>query len=357
MTLRTLLLLLLVQSTAYCAEGFKTAGIVLYQPDDVLKERVGSANVIADYFKKIEKVTEEHFKQHAQPANLDLVIAIKPDHRVKCWLQCTDTSVSKELGALRKKLEAIKPIEVTGGPFAFAVRGQLAGGVEVKNDDGDHPPIPDEWKAAAKDVKGSLIVPDGFLKLVWPDLPGEKSSVAVPRKPVEFIKQILEPTGGEIDRPKDWFYSEGHRGKTLMWTISAEDNSKGRYITGVRIQLFFGVKEQTGQTPEEFIRAFVAGKKEKVEVVEECDATDQGLFKRICLEVVEGDYHILYSLFWGKEMDMAAVSISGTTKALWSKHAATFDRMSKFKAIDMKHLEKRAVEKRAEESKASEKKE
>lgn len=355
MTLWTLLLLLLVQSTAYCAEGFKTAGIVLYQPDDVLKERVGSANVIADYFKKIEEVTEEHFKQHAQPANLDLVIAIKPDHRVKCWLQCTDTSVSKELGALRKKLEAIKPIEVTGGPFAFAVRGQLAGGVEVKNEDGNGPPIPDEWKAAAKDVKESLMVPDGFLKLVWPDLPGEKSSVAVPRKPVEFIKQILEPTGGEIDRPEDWFYTEGHHGQTLMWTISAEDNSKGRYVTSVRIQLFIGVKEQTGQTPEEFIREFVKGKKAEADVLQECNETDQGMFKRICLEVEEGDYHILYSLFWGNDMDMAAVSIAGTSKALWSKHAATFDRMSKFKAIDMKHLEKKAAES-GEENKASQKK-
>jgi hypothetical protein len=355
MTFRTLLFLLLVQSTAFCAEGFKTAGIVLYQPDDVLKERVSSADVIAEYFKKLEAVTEEHFKKHARPANLDLVIAIKPDYRVKCWLQCTDASLSKELADLRLKIEAIKPIEVTGGPFAFAVRGQLAGGVEVKNDDGNGPPIPDEWKAAAKDVKESLMVPDGFLKLVWPDLPGEKSSVAAPRKPVEFIKQILEPTGGEIDRPKDWFFTEGHRGKTLMWTISAEDNSKGRYTTGVRIQLFIGVKEQTGQTPEEFIRAFVAGKKEKVEVIEECDATDQGLFKRICLEVVEGDYHILYSLFWGKEMDMAAVSISGTTKALWSKHAATFDRMARFKAIDMDHLQKKAAE-GEKENKASEKK-
>ena len=337
-------LILLAAHALVAAEGFKTAGIVLYQPDEVLRERFASADVLAEYFKKVEAATEEHFKQHSKPANLDLVIAIKPEYRVKCWLRYTDASLDKELTALRKKIEAIKPLKITGGPFAFVVQGQLAGGVKNASNDGNRPPIPDEWKAVAEKAKEPLRLPDDFLKLLWPDLPGETSSVAVPCKPIEFIKQILEPTGGEIERPKHWFYTEGHHGQTLMWTISAEDNSKGRYVTGVRIQLFIGVKEQTRQTPEEFIRDFVKGKKAKVDVLEECDETDQGMFKRICLEVEEGDFHILYSLFWANDMDMAAVSIAGTSKDLWSRHSATFDKMSKFKAIDMKHLEKKAAE-------------
>jgi hypothetical protein len=68
---------------------------------------------------------------------------------------------------------------------------------------------------------------------------------------------------------------------------------------------------------------------------------DQGLFTRICLETEEGPYRILYSPFWGSSgMDLAVVSIAGTTKELWETYAPIFDRMSAFELIDMKRFEK-----------------
>lgn len=343
--MRFLFVLSLLLANASGVDGYKTDNLVLYQPDEVLRERVPSAQALADYYKQVEALAEEQFKQHSKPADLDIVIAIKPARRVKCWFICSDEKLDKELADLRKKVEAIQPLEISGGSFAFAIRGQLAGGLEAKDAKLSGQPIPVEWKEAAKNVKKPLRLPEGFLKLVWPDLPGEASSEEVTPKPVEFVTQVLEPTGGEIVRPKDWFYAEGHHGKTLMWTISAEDSSKGRYVTGVRIQMFAGVKEATGKSPKEFILDFVKGKKDSAKVLEECDETDQGLFTRICLEVEEGDFHVLYSLFWGNEIDMAAVSISGTKKELWSKHSTTFNKMSKFKLIDMKHLEKSASQK------------
>lgn len=161
--------------------------------------------------------------------------------------------------------------------------------------------------------------------------------------PTEIVQQILEPTGGKILRPKCWFYTEGHRGPTYMWTISREDTSGNRsYTTGVRIQTFTGVKDGTGKTAKEFILDFAeAKKKEAGKVLKTCEAADQGLFTRMCLETEEGPYHILYSLFWGSNnLDVAVITISGTAKELWEIYAPAFDKMSELELIDMKRFEK-----------------
>jgi hypothetical protein len=168
-------------------------------------------------------------------------------------------------------------------------------------------------------------------------LAGERVSA-----PTEFVTQVLEPTGGKILRPKDWFYVESHRGPVYMWTLSREDASNNQpYTTGVRIQTFIGVKANTGKNAKEFILDFVAAKKKEAKVLRSCGEKDQGLFTRTCLETEEGPHHILYSLFWGSaNLDVAVVAISGTTKELWDTLSPTFDRMGAFELIDMKRFER-----------------
>jgi TonB family protein len=161
--------------------------------------------------------------------------------------------------------------------------------------------------------------------------------------PTEFVTQVLEPTGGSIPRPKAWFYAEGHGGPTYLWTLSREDTSGGQgYTTGVRIQVFTGVKEGTGKSARQFMVDFLEAKKqEATKVIKSCDAEDQGLFTRMCLETEEGPDHILYSVFWGsRDLDLAAVVIAGTTTELWSTYAPAFDRMHALELIDMKRFEK-----------------
>ena len=86
--------------------------------------------------------------------------------------------------------------------------------------------------------------------------------------PTEFVTQVLEPTGGKILRPRDWFYAEGHQGAVYTWTLSREDTTGNRpYTTGVRIQTFIGVKEGAGKTAEQFIRDFIASKTKEVRVL------------------------------------------------------------------------------------------
>ncbi len=169
---------------------------------------------------------------------------------------------------------------------------------------------------------------------------GASASAEVP--PTSFVTQVLEPTGGKIPRPTDWFYGESHRGQTFNWTLSREEPSDGRpYTTGVRIQTFMNVEERTGKTAKQFILDLMAARMENAtKVFKTCDEKDQGFFTRICLETEEGPYHILYSLFWGSSgMDVAVVVIAGTLKQLWETYASTFDKMSDFELIDMKRFD------------------
>jgi hypothetical protein len=159
--------------------------------------------------------------------------------------------------------------------------------------------------------------------------------------PEGFVVQVMEPTGGKILRPKGWFYNEGHREKSWMWTISKEDTHGGKdsYDTGVRIQAFAGVQEVTGKSPEVFVKEFVAQKKKAADKVhKECDAADQGLFTRTCIEVTEGDHRILYSVFWGNDIDIAVISIAGAKTTDWDANSKFFDAMSAFELIDMKRF-------------------
>ena len=158
----------------------------------------------------------------------------------------------------------------------------------------------------------------------------------------KFVTQILEPTGGKILRPKDWFYVESHQGPSYVWTISREDSKKGGYTTGVRIQTLVGVKEGTGKSGKDFLLDFVSAKKKQADkVIKNCEETEQGLFRRICLETEEGADHISYSLFWGTDnLDVVVISVAGTTKELWGEYAGTFEKMSAFELIDMKRFEK-----------------
>ena len=159
--------------------------------------------------------------------------------------------------------------------------------------------------------------------------------------PEGFVTQIMEPTGGKILRPKGWFYNEAHREKSWMWTISKENTHGGKdsYDTGVRVQAFAGVQDGTGKSPEVFVKEFVAQKKKAADKVhKECDAADQGLFTRTCIEVTEGDYRILYSVFWGNDIDIAVISIAGAKTTGWDANSKFFDAMSAFELIDMKRF-------------------
>jgi len=154
----------------------------------------------------------------------------------------------------------------------------------------------------------------------------------------EFVTQILQPTGGEIQRPKGWFYTEEHPIPSLYtWILSREDASKGSYTTAVRIDLMVGVHANSGKTPKEWVLHYIKLKRNQAKFLKTCRENNQGMFTRVCLETEEGRHHLLYSLFWGNEIDIVVATTASTTKELWDTYAPTFDRMlNRFELIDMK---------------------
>src|SRR6266567_3864564 len=87
------------------------------------------------------------------------------------------------------------------------------------------------------------------------------------KAPREFVTQILESTGGKIQRPKGWFYTESYSLPSLYtWILSREDASKGPYTTGVRIETIVGVHKGSGKTPKQFVLDFVKLKKKEAKV-------------------------------------------------------------------------------------------
>lgn len=159
--------------------------------------------------------------------------------------------------------------------------------------------------------------------------------------PDGFVLQPLVETDGQIARPKDWFFSSQGTPSGWLWTLSKEDPAKGPYKTGLRIQLLAGVAQGTGKSREQFVQTFIAGKRSTSQVVRTCPASEIGDFHRQCLEVLEpaqppsakGQFRVLYSLMWGKELDMVVVSTFGAPPQDWQAVAPIADAMAAFRII------------------------
>jgi hypothetical protein len=153
------------------AKGFETDNVVLYQPNETLQARVGAVTDLASYIKQLQAVCTEFFAATTTPETLHIVVAARPGKRARVWfVSSTRPAPDAQREPLRKKLEAIPPCDVHDGPIAFAISAKLAGG-DGKNPKGDKnfkPPIPKEWQEAAAG-KENVLVPDGFLDLIWPD--------------------------------------------------------------------------------------------------------------------------------------------------------------------------------------------
>jgi hypothetical protein len=161
--------------------------------------------------------------------------------------------------------------------------------------------------------------------------------------PSEFVTQVLEPTGGTILRPTNWFYAEKHQGPSYVWTLSREDPFASKpYETGLSIQTFNGMKAHLGKTAEQFmldirdLRAKAASK-----VISSCEPKDQGIFTRVCLETEERGFHVRYSFFWGShDEDVGVLVTAGAPLKLWDTYAPTFNKMAEFQLIDLKRFQR-----------------
>ena len=167
----------------------------------------------------------------------------------------------------------------------------------------------------------------------------QSTGAIFPAKPsgeVSFVSQKLAPFTAEVLMPKDWFYREDHRRPSYTWYFSKEDTKDGtrRYETGVQIQAFFGVKENTRKSPEGFVADFVETRctTEGVKTLQISEEQTVGPFKLITLATEEGGDRIVHTCYWGdgEEFDVVAVILRGTKKELWDMHRPVFDQLTVF---------------------------
>jgi hypothetical protein len=147
-------------------QGFKSGSVVLYQPDAPLSARLSSDAELASYIKRIFAVCTAFFASEKTPEELDIVVGLKPEKKVRVWfVSSRRSSQDKSLRALRAKLEAIAPCEVHSGPIAFALCCTIAGAPPRKDKEPYEPPIPKEWRDAGE----GLLIPDGIFEKIWRD--------------------------------------------------------------------------------------------------------------------------------------------------------------------------------------------
>lgn len=159
--------------------------------------------------------------------------------------------------------------------------------------------------------------------------------------PEGFKLQKLEATDGSIAMPVDWHYREGSTQSGMLWTISKEDPKDGPYSIGQRIQLLVGVEEGTKKPRKFFVDNFISSKRKISKIVKDCTTTDLGDFYRTCLEVIEQpsedgvkkEFHILYSVFWAKKMDLVVVVTFGAPDKDWESVKDIADVMSEIEII------------------------
>jgi len=130
--------------------GFRQVSIVLYQPDAVLKARLGDdAAPLAAYIRQIDRhaadVLDAAPQEHGFSAAL--VIVLKPGGKSRAWL-VTQAKISPKLrDGMRAAADSVPPLAVQGGPVAFAIIFDGLGGGGKPVVDATHPiPIPAEWR-------------------------------------------------------------------------------------------------------------------------------------------------------------------------------------------------------------------
>jgi len=138
--------------------------IVLLMPQDELGARVQADALAA----QIQGISAEVLRLYAsgkiRVAPMGVFVAVKPNRRVKIWVEGIEGAISAEDAALiERQASAVTGPEVRGAiayVCAFPRKGANLVGP---------PPLPQPWRDAAKRAGKTLALPDGILAAVWPD--------------------------------------------------------------------------------------------------------------------------------------------------------------------------------------------
>lgn len=65
--------------------GEGTLGIILYQQNDVLNQRIPSLDLFADYFKAVEAAGEQHSGKGLHLHGAAIVVGVRPGRESRVW--------------------------------------------------------------------------------------------------------------------------------------------------------------------------------------------------------------------------------------------------------------------------------
>jgi len=131
---------------------FKLDSVVMYQPASVVADRVGDPEALKDYEHRLEHDLRDSLAAAPREKGFSaaMVVAVRPGLGAHVWLVSKAPIPAGLAGQLTAAAQAEPPVDVQGGPIAFAVVFDGFGGGGPKVVDKKHPiPIPDAWTQAA----------------------------------------------------------------------------------------------------------------------------------------------------------------------------------------------------------------
>jgi hypothetical protein len=136
----------------------------LYQPDEVLQQRLPSPEAFAQYGKALDQAVADFAKDQTLSGQaLSLFVAVRPGGQSRFWLEFAPDGVPEEARQdLLRRLEAVPPPEVHG-PVALASYLLLWGGPGTRENLFSF--IPREWTEALGPDGG--VIPDDALRKIW----------------------------------------------------------------------------------------------------------------------------------------------------------------------------------------------
>jgi hypothetical protein len=129
--------------------GFRQVSILFYQPDAVLKARLGPDEAkLTGYIRHVDRAAEAALAKTTAPGfQAALVIALKPGGTSRAWLVSKAKIAPDRRDDLTAAAESVPPPSVQGGPVALAIVFNAYGGGGKPVVDAAHPiPIPPEWR-------------------------------------------------------------------------------------------------------------------------------------------------------------------------------------------------------------------
>ena len=150
---------------ASAAEPVKLHGVVLLQPEFILKDRVASATALSVYIQSAQAAAAAAVRAQGTPAPNSgfIVIAVRPGLESKVWLDFDKPLPAPLRTDLLNRVGAVKPFAAQVGPVVFGIHVGLSGGAASARQQ----PQPAEWSAAASTLSEPIEIGD-LVERIWP---------------------------------------------------------------------------------------------------------------------------------------------------------------------------------------------